>query len=275
MTVDADDFEFVRRLVLERSALSLPDGKEYLVASRLAPVAEREGLGSVAALVRKARDGSAALRTEVVEAMATNETSFFRDAHPFEALRSTVLPQVLAGNGGRSVALWSAAASTGQEAYSLAMLVRDDFPQVRDVTILATDFAHDVLERTRSGCYTQLEVNRGLPAALLVKYFDRDGRHWTVKPAIRELVTVREVNLAKPLPALAAMDVVFLRNVLIYLDPAMRTTVLRRVATVLRPGGYLFLGAAETVHGLDDLYERVPLGRSVCYRTAGPQKEKA
>jgi chemotaxis protein methyltransferase CheR len=244
----------------------LDDGKEYLVEARLAPVAEREGVGSVAELIGRVRTGAPSLREDVVSAMTTNETSFFRDLHPFEALRTTILPQVLDANGGRSLAMWSAAASTGQEAYSLALLVAEHFPSVPSVTILGTDLSRDVLERAAAGRFTQLEVNRGLPAALLVRHFERHGREWQVKPSIRRMVTFRQLNLTRSLPPLPPMDVVFLRNVLIYFDLPTRAQVLRAVAGVLRPEGYLFLGGAETTHNIHDGYEVVRCGRTVVFR---------
>lgn len=267
MTVSSTDYEFIRKLVHDRSSIALGAGKEYLVDARLGSVAHSEGLGSVGDLVQMLRTGDPHVRDVVVNAMATNETSFFRDVHPFDAMRDTIIPEILGGNGGRNLALWSAAASTGQEAYSLAMLVREHFPLVPNATILATDFATDVVARAASGTFTQLEVNRGLPAALLVKNFERDGRDWRVKPAVRSMVTFRQVNLAQPLQGVPAMDVIFLRNVLIYFDLVTKRAVLTEIARRLRPGGYLFLGACETTYGIDDQYERVLVGRTTCYRS--------
>lgn len=265
--VSLADFDYVRKLVYEHSSISLDDSKEYLVEARLAPIARREGLPSVTALVRRLRDGGSRLRDDVVAAVATNETTFFRDMHPFDALRDVVIPEVLAANGGRTLALWSAAASTGQEAYSMAMLVRDHFPHVPNVTILGTDFAADVLARARIGTFSQLEVGRGLPARLLVKHFERHGREWQVSEEIRRMVTFRQQNLARPLDGVPAMDIVFLRNVLIYFDVATKAQVLQRVGKVLRPGGYLFLGGSETTYGIDESFERVhPAPKTVCYR---------
>lgn len=270
MTVSVADFEFVRRLVRERSAVVLDDGKEYLVQARLAPLAQREGLASVGALVDLARSGSARLPDEIVAAMATKETSFFRDAHPFAALRSDILPRLLATQS-RPLRVWSAAASTGQEAYSLAMLLYAQFPAAPPASILATDLADDAVSRGRAGRYTQLEVNRGLPARLLVTHFHRDGLHWRVNDTIRRLVQFRQLNLVQSWPPIPPMDIVLMRNVLIYFDTAARKSVLARVARILRPGGYLMLGASETTHGLGSPFEPVTVGRSVCYRL--PLKE--
>ena len=265
-TCSVEDFEFIRRLLRERSAIAIEPGKEYLVESRLAPLARREGLTSVADLIQVLRSGATRLTTAAVEAMTTNETSFFRDIHPFEALRTDVIPRILGANGGGRLSMWSAAAATGQEAYSLALLVREHFRHVSSVTILGTDLSHSVLDRARSGRFTQLEVNRGLPASLLVRYFEQDGVEWRIGESVRRMVTFRHANLAQPLTGIPPIDVIFLRNVLIYFDPATKRKVLAEVARILRPGGFLFLGAPETTYGIDPSYERFESGRTVCYR---------
>lgn len=272
MRVSYADFDYVRKMVYELSAISLDNSKDYLVEARLAPIVHREGLASVAELVASLRSGCERLRDDVVAAVATNETSFFRDVHPFEALGDVILPGVLAANGGQHLAMWSAAASTGQEAYSLAMLVRERFPALDDVTILATDLSADILDRARSGRFTHLEANRGLPARLLVKHFEQDGRDWLLKPDVRKMVTFRHHNLARPFVGVPRMDVILLRNVLIYFDTPTKAAVLREVARVLRPGGHLFLGTSETTYGIDDSYERVQVGKTVCYRLANTER---
>jgi chemotaxis protein methyltransferase CheR len=264
--VTPPDFAFVRQLVRERSGLVLADGKEYLVAARLNPIVRRESLGSIGGLVSEVRKGSIAFRDELVEAMATNETSFFRDARPFDFLRDELIPAMVRARPTAGLRIWSAAASTGQEAYSLAMLLREHFPRISPATILATDLCRDVLDVAEAGSFSQLEVNRGLPATLLVRYFRREGLRWEVTPPVRAMVTFRQINLTRPLPVLPTMDVVFLRNVLIYFDEATKADVLTRVAGVLRPGGYLILGSAETLRHLDGRYERVQSDRTVCYR---------
>ena len=265
--VSLADFDFVRKLVYEDSAIALDSSKEYLVEARLAPIARREGMSSVTELIRCVRNGGTRLRDDVVAAVATNETTFFRDVHPFDAVRDILIPEVLARSDGRNLAMWSAAASTGQEAYSLAMVVRDHFPHVPNVTIFATDFSADVLARARLGRFSQLEVNRGLPARLLVKHFVRDGVHWQLSDAIRRMVTFAQLNLDRPFHDVPLMDIVFLRNVLIYFDARTKAEVLQRVANVLRPGGYLFLGGSETTYGINDSFERVHPGpKTVCYR---------
>ena len=271
MALRADDFDYVRRLVLEHSALALGEGKSYLVEARLARLAEREGLASVTELIARLRSAPGALTDDVVEAMTTNETSFFRDVHPFDALRDEVLPHALQHSAGRPLRIWSAACSTGQEAYSVAMLVVDHFPGA-DVSILATDLSRDVLARAQNGTFSQLEVNRGLPVPLLVKHFERAGAGWQIRPELRRLVEFRQLNLSRPWPALPTMDIVLLRNVLIYFDTDAKRAVLAQVSRVLAPDGVLLLGGAETTYGLDDGWERVQLGRTSVYRAAASSR---
>ena len=266
MPVTAADFEYVRRVLADDSALALSDGKEYLVHTRLQPVARREGLGSVSELIDRVRCGAPDLRRQVVEALVTHETLFFRDVHPFEALRREVIPALSRANGGRGLSLWSAATSTGQEAYSMALLMREHFPGLSGTTILATDISGPVLARARKARFSQLEVGRGLPVTLLLKHFDQDGKEWQLHREVRDMVTFRQVNLARPLSGIPSMDVVFLRNVLIYFDVAAKAALLERVTRILRPGGYLFLGGAESISGLEASYERVPFGSSISYR---------
>lgn len=265
MPVSTADFKYVRQLVQDDSALSLSDDKEYLVESRLDPLVKRAGLDSLGDLIDQLRTGTPGLRQHVVEALATHETQFFRDLHPFETLRQEIIPSLLQADGDRRLTMWSAASSGGQEAYSLALLMRESFPDV-GVSILATDISRKVLAQAKLGMFTQLEVNRGLPVALLVKHFDRVGRDWQLHDDVRSMVTFRQLNLDAPLSAVPAMDVVFLRNVLIYFNVEAKIALLGRVGKVLRAGGYLMLGGAETTYGLDDSYERVELGRSICYR---------
>lgn len=263
MSLSAADYDFVRLLAARESALALGDNKGYLVEARLAPIAEREGCGSVTDLVTRLRTGSAALRADVVESLTTNETSFFRDLHPFDALRDVLLPAAIKARGRADV--WSAAASTGQEAYSVAMIAANHFPAA-PVSILGTDLSRDVLARAQAGEFTQMEVNRGLPVAMLVRHFERVGARWQIREDIRRRVRFMELNLARPWPALPRMDVVLLRNVLIYFDAEAKRAALAQVARVLAPGGVLFLGGAETTHGLADDWQRVVVGRTVFYR---------
>ena len=265
MSLSTAAYEYVRQLAAQESALALGDGKAYLVEARLAPIAEREGCTSVAELIAAMPARSIALRDDVVQALTTNETSFFRDVHPFEALRDELLPRAISARGRASV--WCAAASTGQEPYSIAMLAADGFPAA-DISILGTDLSRDVLARARDGLFSQLEVNRGLPAPLLVRHFERVGTRWRVGADIRRRVQFRQLNLARPWPVLPRMDVVMLRNVLIYFDKAARTAVLAQLARVLAPDGALVLGGSETTYGIADGWKRVQLGRASFYQPA-------
>jgi chemotaxis protein methyltransferase CheR len=264
------EFDFIKELVFSRSAIVLEPGKEYLVESRLVPVARDHGVESLAELVDTLRARpSSALLEQVVEAMTTNETSFFRDVRPFEAFRSVVMPSVLEQRGTeRTLTIWCAASSSGQEPYSVALLLAEHFPELADwdVHILATDLSREMVERTQAGAYSQLEVNRGLPATLLVKYFRRQGSSWTLDESIRSMVECREMNLVETWPALAPCDAIFLRNVLIYFDPETKRDLLDRAHRLLRPDGFLFLGGAETTLNLHEGYERVPFERAGCYR---------
>ena len=266
MPVSSTDFLYVRQLVQDDSGLSLSDDKGYLVEARLAPLVERAGLSSLGDLIDRVRTGAPGLRRHVVEALLTHETQFFRDLHPFDTLREEIIPAFQKANGARRLAMWSAAASGGQEAYSLALLMREHFPELTGVTILATDISRRMLAQAEAGRFSQLEVNRGLPAVLLVKHFDRVGREWQLHDNVRSMVTFCQLNLDAPLSAVPPMDVVFLRNVLIYFNPEAKVELLGRVGKILRTGGYLFLGGAETTYGIDDSYERVEFGRSICYR---------
>jgi len=268
--ISSSDFDFVRDLVRRRSAIVLEPGKEYLVETRLLPVARAAGDETVTRFIARLRTASTpALLTSVVEALTTNETSWFRDRLPFDALRDHVIPELMArpkANG--RIGVWSAACSSGQEPYSIAMVLADAMASHPGWTanIVATDLSNEILAQARSAKYSQLEVNRGLPAALMVRHFERAGTHWALREPIRKMVSFRELNLAVPLPTMTPVDIVFLRNVLIYFDAAMKRQVLAQVRRVLRPDGYLFLGGAETTLHLDDEFERAPLGATSVYR---------
>jgi chemotaxis protein methyltransferase CheR len=280
MTLTAVEFDYLRRLVREQSAIVLEPGKEYLIEARLAGLVRQEGAGSLQDLVGRLRTERAGhLHTRVVEAMTTNETLFFRDPQVWEALRTTVVPRLLAQRRAeRRLDVWSAACSSGQEPYSLVMLLREHFPAATgwDLRILATDLSTAMLDRARQGRFSQLEVNRGLPAALLVKYFEKQGMHWDAGPDLRGSVKFRPLNLDAAWPSMPLMDLVLLRNVLIYFDLETKKAVLGRVRRVLRPEGYLFIGAAENLLNVDDGFERVSIGRTTWYRLAGaaPDREE-
>ncbi|MDT0631246.1 CheR family methyltransferase [Rubrivirga litoralis] len=270
MSLAVHDSSYVRALVRERSAIVLDEGKEYLLESRLAPIVRREDLDSIGDLVGQLRSQPFGdLHARVVEAMTTNETSFFRDAHPFDALQDHIVPELIERRAGeRRLRIWCAACSSGQEPYSVAMLLRDRFPELQswDVEILGTDLSTEMLERARDGAYTTLEVNRGLPARQLVQNFEQAGPMWRIKAPLREMAEFRVMNLIEPWPLLPKMDIVFMRNVLIYFDTETKQDILAQIRRVLRPDGSLFLGASETTLNLDPAFERVAYGRASCYR---------
>jgi chemotaxis protein methyltransferase CheR len=269
MTLTATSFDWVRQVVHRESAIVLAPGKEYLVEARLLPIARKMGLADVGQLVDNVRTRPNPEDTRrIVEALTTNETSWFRDGDPFTTLATTVLPSLLSARGpNERLQIWSAACSSGQEPYTIAMLLEDAIPNAAGrVSITATDLSREMVERTRAGRFSQLEVNRGLPAAMLVRHFSRAGSEWEVNSTLRRMVTASECNLAAPLPRMGPFDVVYLRNVLIYFDLPTKQAILRRVRALMKPDGWLFLGAAETTLGVDNDWERVVLGRSSAYR---------
>lgn len=270
MALKQTEFDYIAQLVRDRAAIILEPGKEYLVESRLLPVAREAGCVSLSELINRLRARpNASVYQKIIEAMTTNETSFFRDLHPFEALRNVVIPDLLNKRGGnRTFHLWCAAASSGQEPYTVAMLLREHFPFLGNWTVrfLATDISQEMLTRARAGRYSQLEVNRGLSPSLLVKYFERQGVEWQIKDDLRRMIEFRQLNLADSWPTFPLMDIIFMRNVLIYFDSAMKKTILGKVRRILRPDGYLFLGAAETTLNLDEGFERIQLEKAGCYR---------
>ncbi|HET6532061.1 MAG TPA: protein-glutamate O-methyltransferase CheR [Actinoplanes sp.] len=268
MSLSHGDFAFVSQLVRRETSIVLAPGKEYLVEARLVPVARQTGAASVTDfLADLQRRPNPAYQQKIVDALTTNETSWFRDREPFTALSDVVLPDLIPSRGAtRKLRLWSAASSSGQEAYSLAITLQEDLPPGWSYEILGSDISTEMIKRAQQGEYSQVEVNRGLPASQLVQYFERAGAHWRVTPSLRRNVTFKLMNLTAPLPPMPPFDVIFLRNVLIYFDVATKKTVLRNVARLLRPDGWLFLGAAETTIGIDNSYERVAAGRTSAYR---------
>jgi chemotaxis protein methyltransferase CheR len=270
MSITGAEFDFVRKLVHERAAIVLEDGKEYLVESRLSALARRQGIPSVGDVVKQLRSAPLGpLQRLVIEAMTTNESSFFRDVNPYTALKETVLPEVLRLRAAeRSLQIWSCACSSGQEPYSIAMLLQENFPELFswNVKILATDLSSEMVARTKSGKFSQLEVNRGLPAPMLLKYFEKQGLEWQARESLRRLLDVRDLNLAGQWAGIPKVDVVMLRNVLIYFDMETKRKILGKVRQILRPGGFVFLGTAETTMNLDDKYELTRANGAVFYK---------
>lgn len=260
------DYDYLRKILKERSGLLLSEDKQYLVDSRLLPLSRRAGLSGIGELVQKMKGGSENLISDVVEAMTTNETFFFRDKIPFDNFRDTVVPDLIKARGSRrSLRIWCAAASTGQEPYSLAMILKDMGTALAGwrVEIVATDLSQEVLEKSKSGIYSQFEVQRGLPIQLLVKHFTQTGEMWQLKPEIRAMVQYRELNLLKDFSHLGKFDVIFCRNVLIYFDQPTKIDIFNRMLKANESDGCLFLGAAETVVGLTDAYRPCPQRRGV------------
>jgi chemotaxis protein methyltransferase CheR len=271
MAVASAEFDWVSELVRREAAIVLEPGKEYLVDARLLPLARAAGLADVGQFVRQAQQpASQAQRWAIVEALTTNETSWFRDAAVFESFRRELLPRLTAEVPGYlPLRIWSAAASTGQEAYSLAILLTEELGPERRFEILGTDISRGVLDHARAGRYTQMEVNRGLPARHLVRFFQRAGTGWQISADLQRHVRFRELNLAAPFPpGLPRFDVVFLRNVLIYFDAPTKQAVLHRMRRTMSPGGWLILGTAETTRGIDEEFELVRLGGLSAYQSA-------
>ena len=267
----AEDFAYLCRLMHERAAIVLEPGKEYLALSRLDPIARHAGVGSVAELVGVLRgeDGASQLHEQVVDALTTNETTFFRDFNPFESLRTHVLPELIERRRrSRSAAIWSAGCSSGQEPYSIAMAIREDFPELLtwQLRILGTDISPSVLDRARRGRYGQLEVNRGLPAHLLVRHFTRVGMEWEIEEPIRRMVRFERHNLVHEWPTMPTFDLVLMRNVMIYFDVDTKRDVLAKMHRQLAPEGYLLLGASETTYNLSEDFDRELDGRTAWYR---------
>ncbi len=269
-TLTPDAITFVCTMVRERSAIELEASKSYLIEARLLPLAKQNGFASTNEFIQGVRvKRQPELERKLVEAMTTNETSFYRDTHPFTALRTTILPEMCQlREAKKALNIWSAACSTGQELYSVAMLIREHFSNLNtwNVHLVGTDLSEEVLSRARAGKFSQIEVNRGLPAPLLLKYFEREGMTWQIKPEIRSNTSFTKLNLIERWPPLPRMDIVFLRNVLIYFSPDTKREILRKVRQIMSPHAVLFLGAAETTIGLDTSFERVEVSQSVFYR---------
>jgi chemotaxis protein methyltransferase CheR len=255
--VTPPDYEYLRKFLKDHSGLDLSAEKHYLIESRLLPLARKSGLDGIGELVQKLKAGSAVFVSQVVEAMTTNETFFFRDKVPFDHFREVIMPELLQARANRkSVRIWCAAGSTGQEPYSLAMCLKEMNAALSGwrVEILATDLSQDVLEKSKAGIYSQFEVQRGLSIQMLVKYFKQTGELWQINADMRAMVHHRQLNLLHDFSQLGAFDVIFCRNVLIYFDQERKVNIFNRLARATEPDGFLVLGAAETVVGLTDAF---------------------
>lgn len=263
-----ENYRFLREYIYRESGIVLDDDKHYLLEARLLPVAQQSHLASLDALCVALRaSGDPPLQRRVVEAMTTHETLFFRDIAPFDALKTDILPPLIAERRAtRKLSFWSAAASSGQEAYSLAMLLLEMGLNGWNLQILGTDLSEQILERAREGRYMQIEVNRGLPANYLVKYFDRPDVNWRIKDQVRRMVQFEKFDLRNSMRTKGPFDVIFCRNVLIYFDTETKKKILGELRSALFPGGFLVLGGAETTLNLDDRFKRVSVGRAVFYQ---------
>jgi chemotaxis protein methyltransferase CheR len=270
MSLSTQDIEFLSGLVAEQSGNVVSHRQAYLLEQRLTPLAKENGKADIHELVEDVkRSKNRILSQKIAEAVTVNETSFFRDGHPFEALRKSIIPEMIAARQTKkSLNIWCAACSSGQEPYSIAMTIREHFSELNDwkIRILATDISEEMLTKSRNGVFSQLEVNRGLPARKLVKFFDRQGTSWIAKPDIRSLIDCRSLNLSKPWPYLGEFDIVFIRNVLIYFDQSAKQDILCRAAKILKPDGFLFLGSSETTIGINVPLERKQKDDTVCYQ---------
>ena len=271
-----EDFDYLRKYLRERSGLVLAVEKQYLAESRLLPVARRNGMRSLDELVDRLKNrATAPLSAEVVEAMTTNETFFFRDKLPFDHFRDTIMPALISARAReKRIRIWCSAASTGQEPYSLAMVIKSMSAAIAGfrIDIVATDLSSEVLEKAKAGIYSQFEVQRGLPVQLLVKFFDQSGETWQLAPELRSMVQFRPLNLLNDFSALGNFDVVFCRNVLIYFDQENKIAVLNRIARQMPADGILVLGAAETVIGLTEAFKPLVDKRGLYVLNAGMQQ---
>jgi chemotaxis protein methyltransferase CheR len=271
------DYEFLRKLLKERSGLDLSADKQYLVESRLVPLARKAGLAGISELVQKIRSGTDPLTADVVEAMTTNETFFFRDKIPFDHLREAVLPELMQARASRrSLRIWCAASSSGQEPYSIAMCLKGLGAALAGwrIEILATDLSQAVLEKSKAGIFSQFEVQRGLPIQMLVKHFTQVGELWQLNADIRAMVQHRQLNLLQDFSHLGTFDVIFCRNVMIYFDQDTKTGIFDRLAKVLEADGVLALGAAESVVGISDAFKPYPERRGL-YRPNAARTRRA
>ncbi|MGV7222499.1 MAG: CheR family methyltransferase [Nitrospinales bacterium] len=269
MSLTLQDFNFLRQLIQERSGIVFGPGKEYLVETRLAPIIKTRPIQSINDLVDNLRtQENKELLDKVIDALTTNETYFFRDIHPFEALKEKVIPMLLnKRQKNQKLNIWCGATSSGQEAYSIAILIREYFPQLKDweINIMATDISLDMVERSTTGRFSQLEMDRGLPTNHKINYFDRRGSEWEAKPIIKDMIRFSRFNLSEPFPLLPLMDIVFMRNVLIYFGIQMKKVILAEIIEIMRKDGFLFLGGAETTLNLSQAFEKLNYQLSGCY----------
>lgn len=266
--MDNNNFEYVRKFLRDETAIILDPTKEYLVECRLSPISKELGFKSLDELITAFKASpKEEIKLKIIDAMTINETFFFRDIHPFEALKTQIIPAIIAKKDSKKLDIWCAASSSGQEPYTIAMILKDLAPQLLNwsINIIASDISEKMLMKAKSGVYNQLEVNRGLPLIYLAKYFEKKGSEWQINQEIRNMVKFEKINLMNRW-TLPSMDIVFMRNVLIYFDSDTKKDIIKRVEEILNPSGYLFLGGAETTMGINNQFERVGIEKVPCYQ---------
>lgn len=273
MSIQASDFKYICDFIKSEAGIVLVPGKEYLVENRLTILANTLKIESLDSLIVKLRQENAKdLRQNVVDALTTNETSFFRDKHPFESLKSSILPELIKKrSANKQLDIWCAASSSGQEPYTLAMVL-NQVPALNDwkINFIAGDISEEMLERCRQGIYTQLEVGRGLPPNLLPKYFSRHQNRWQIKQELRNMIDFRVFNLCKHWPFMVNMDIIFLRHVLVYFNDSTKKEIMSKVRKLLKPDGYLFVGSGDNPEQLDKKFARTEFSTSACYKVISP-----
>jgi len=271
MSISSSDFEYVQQLVYKNAGIVLDKGKEYLLELRLRPVAKKQGFNTISELICKLRVQQSlnGMHNSVINALTTNETSFFRDLHPFEVLKDKIFPELIKKNASqRKLNIWCCACSSGQEPYTIAMILRENFPLLANwsVNILATDISDDVLLTAKEGMYNQLEVNRGLPIKYLVKYFTKNGNGWKVKDELRKVISFRKLNLLDYWLNISTMDIIFIRNILIYFDTTTKQAILTKLRRLMTRDSYLFLGSTETLVNIDDSFKWEKVNKTIFYK---------
>ncbi len=270
MNIICEDFNYIQCFLKEKAGIAIEEDKRYLVESRLTPILKNEGFSNYKDLILKLKfERFGDFHQKVIEAMTTNETSFFRDSHPFESFKNIIIPELIEKKKmERGLNIWSAACSTGQEAYSLAMIINElshNFYQW-DIKIYASDISKEVIEKAEKGLYNQIEINRGMPQAMLSKYFRNENDYWKIKDEIKKMVNFMQVNLVCQWPNLPRQDIIFLRHVLIYFDLHTRREIFDKIKKILNPDGYLILGVGETTNNIHDSFESVHIDKTICYR---------
>lgn len=264
-----DDFEFIRKFIKEQAGIVLDSGKEYLVEARLLPIAKEFELLSLEQLFHDIRYKlTNQLKLKVIDALTTNETLFFRDTNSFDVLKNRILPDLLSKKSSeKRLNIWCAAASSGQEPYTIAMILKDQNELLKgwSINFVASDISETILERAKNGIYNQFEINRGLPIHYLVKYFDKIGSNWQIKKEIRDMVNFKKINLMSSW-SFSTMDIIFIRNVLIYFGVDTKKDIFKRLEKTLHPDGYFFLGGSETILGIESEFERISINKAPCYQ---------